>query len=87
MIKTTRGEDISFNYHGEFKIAEEKILSSLEKNGVKIEKVKTIEEIKETYNLQNEYIILDENGKDLDCLIRKSLVCMPRSLSSTCDKD
>lgn len=46
LIKTTRGEDISFNYHGEFKIAEEKILSTLEKNGVKIEKVKTIEEIK-----------------------------------------
>lgn len=32
-------------------------------------------------------LILDENGKDPDYLMRESLVCMPRSLSGACDKD
>lgn len=46
LIKTTRGEDIIFSYLGEFKEAESKIIPILEKNGVKIEKVKSKDEIK-----------------------------------------
>lgn len=46
LIKTTRGEDITFSYLGEFPEAESKIIPILEKNGVNIEKVKTKDEIK-----------------------------------------